>query len=201
MNPQIESFLRRPAYQRFLALVVLMSLVVVGFYFGLYQGQIEEMKSLESQISSLNSKLAESQRIAANLPKFKAEYERLQAQLNDALSELPDKKEIPTLLRSIGKLASDQGLDVLEFKPAPEINKGFYAEVPVNLKFRGAYHDVAMFFDAVGKLSRIVNIDQLKMGQPKVVNDQTLLSIDCRATTFRFVETPPATGKGKGGRK
>ena len=201
MNPGIESFLRRPLYQRVLVLIVLMGLVVVGFYFGVYQGQLRELKSLEARISTLNSKLAENQRIAANLPKFKAEYERLQAQLKDALSELPDKKEIPTLLRNIGKLASDQGLDVLEFKPVAETTKEFYAEVPVDLKLRGAYHDVALFFDAVGKLSRIVNIDQLKMGQPKVESDHTTLSIDCRATTFRFVDTPPAQPATKGRRK
>lgn len=190
MDPRVESFLRRPVYQRILVLIALMGLVGAGFYYGLYQGQLEQMSSLERKLGTLNSKLAENQRIAANLPKFRAEYERLQSQLNEALSELPDKKEIPKLLRNLGRLASDQGLDVLQFKPAAEVNKGFYAEVPVNLKLRGSYHDIALFFDAVSRMSRIVNIDQVKMGQAKVEADRTTLSVDCRATTFRFVDSP-----------
>ncbi len=188
MDPRVESFLRRPAYQRVIVLVLLMVLVVVGFYYGLYQGQLDEMTNLEKRLVTVNSKLAENQRIAANLPIFRAEYERLQAQLNDALSELPDKKEIYKLLRNIGDLARDQGLDVLQFTPAAEVVKGFYAEVPVKLKLRGSYHDVALFFDAVGQLPRIVNIDQLSMQSPTVVAGRTVLSIDCRTTTFRFVD-------------
>ncbi len=188
MDPRVEGFIRRPVYQRVLALFVLMSLVVVGFYFGLYQSQLEEMSSLQQRLATVNTKLAENQRIAANLPIFRAEYERLQAQLNEALSELPDKKEIYKLLRNIGDLAKNQGLEVLQFTPVAEVVKGFYAEVPVNLKLRGSYHDVALFFDAVGSLPRIVNIDRLKMGRPAVVDGRTVLNVDCRTTTFRFVD-------------
>jgi type IV pilus assembly protein PilO len=188
MDPRVENFLKRPIYQRVLVLVLLLVLLVAGFYYGLYEGQLTEMQNLEKRLTTSEAKLAESRRIAANLPAFKAEYERLQAQLKDALSELPDKKEIPTLLRNIGKLASDQGLDVLTFTPAGEVDKGFYAEVPVDLKLNGSYHDVALFFDAVGNLPRIVNIGNLSMGQPKDNGGRTTLSISCRATTFRFID-------------
>jgi type IV pilus assembly protein PilO len=201
MDPRVEGFLRRPVYQRVAALVVFLVFVVVGFYFGIYQGQLNEMAALQKQLGVVNSKLAENKKIAANLPIFRAEYERLQAQLEEALTELPDKKEIFKLLRNIGDLAREQGLDVLQFTPAKEVVKDFYAEVPVNLKLRGSYHDVALFFDAVGRLPRIVNIDQLKMGQPKDVDGRTTLNIDCRTTTFRFVDAPAKTGKKKAGRK
>lgn len=201
MDPRVDSFLRRPLYQRLLALVVLMGLIVVGFYFALYEGQLAEVEALDKNLTTLNAKLAENQRIAANLPRFKAEYERLQSQLDEALTELPDKKELPTLLRNIGTLAGDQGLDVLSFKPGAEVNKGFYAEVPVDLKLRGSYHDLALFFDAVGKLPRIVNIDNLKIGQPKIEDDRTSLGVSCRATTFRFVDAPTPPAAKKGGRR
>ncbi|WP_020676417.1 type 4a pilus biogenesis protein PilO [Geopsychrobacter electrodiphilus] len=190
MDPRLEGFLRRPVYQRVITLVILMMLVVVGFYFLLYQGQLEQITALDQRLESVHSTLAEKQRIAANLPKFREEYERLQAQLDEALSELPDKKEIFKLLRNIGDLAKAQGLDVLEFRPEAEVAKGFYAEVPVSLKLRGSYHDIALFFDAVGRLPRIVNIDQLRMGQPSVVAGRTILNVDCRTTTFRFIDSP-----------
>jgi type IV pilus assembly protein PilO len=190
MDPRLEKFLRRPAYQRVLTLAFMMILVVAGFYFLFYESQLTQMSDLNRKLESANSTLSEKQRIAANLPKFRAEYERLLAQLNEALSELPDKKEIFNLLRNVGDLAKNQGLDVLEFKPVGEVAKGFYAEVPVGLKLKGSYHDIALFFDAVGRLPRIVNIDQLKMGQPAVVAGRTILSVECRTTTFRFIDSP-----------
>ena len=188
MDLRVEGFIRRPVYQRVTVLVILMVLVVAGFYFGIYQGQMEEMSSLQQELVTANAKLSQNRSIAANLPIFRAEYERLQARLKDALSELPDKKEIFKLLRDVGDLARNQGLDVMQFTPVAEVAKDFYAEVPVNLKLRGSYHDVALFFDAVGRLPRIVNIDQLKLGQPQVVDGKTTLSVDCRTTTFRFID-------------
>ena len=194
MDPRAERILKLPAYQRVGILLVIMCLVVAGFYFLLYQGQLEEYAKQDKKLDTVTAKLTENRRIAANLPMFKAEYEKLKDQLDMALTELPDKKEIPGLLTSIGDLARKQGLDVIRFKPEKEVNKGFYAEVPVDLKLTGSYHDIAMFFDSVGTLPRIVNIGGLKMGGAKVVDDRTSLSVDCKATTFRFIES--AGGKG-----
>lgn len=198
MDPRVEKLLKLPAYQRGLIVLTLMCLLVIGFYLLLYQGQLEEHAKYEKKLKTVTAKLGENQRIAANLPKFKAEYEKLKAQLDKALTELPDKKEIPALLTSLGDLARQQGLDVLRFKPSKEVKKGFYAEVPVALKLNGSYHDVAMFFDSVGNLPRIVNIGALKMGGAKVVDDRTSLSVDCRATTFRFIDSATRKGKRKG---
>jgi type IV pilus assembly protein PilO len=108
--------------------------------------------------------------------------------LDLALAELPNQKEIPTLLTNIASLAKDNGLDVLLFRPGGEINKGFYAEVPVQLKLVGSYHEVAMFFYHVGNMSRIVNINNLNMGGAKADGGRNLLAVDCLATTFRFIE-------------
>jgi len=196
MDPRVEKILKLPVYQRMLILLVFMSLLVVGFYYLVYQGLLEEYARQERRLEVSTAKLVENRRIAANLPIFKAEYEKLKTQLDKALTELPDKKEIPKLLTSIGDLARQQGLDVLRFKPSAEVQKDFYSEVPVDLKLTGSYHDVAMFFDSVGNLPRIVNIGGLKMGGAKQVDDRTTLSVDCRATTFRFLESS-TTGKGK----
>lgn len=157
----------------------------------------QTLNDLDSKYSKLESKLQEDRRIASNLPKFKAEFEKLQEQLNDALAELPNKKEIPSLLTSIAGLAKEDGLEVLSFKPKGEIKKGFYAEVPVELELRGAYHEVAMFFYDVGQLARIVNINNLQMGKAKMVAGRNVLSIKCLATTFMFVENAPTKASKK----
>jgi type IV pilus assembly protein PilO len=188
MNPQIEKVLKLPLYQRCAILAVLMVLVVVGFVYSMYFPEQEELQRLVEQSQKLETKLVEDRRIASNLPKFKEEYEKMNEQLGLALTELPNDKEIPGLLSSIASLAKDNGLDVIRFKPGQERPSGFYAEVPIELKLTGSFDQFATFSQAIGDLSRIVNLNNLTMGSPKTADGKTNLSIDCLAVTYRFIE-------------
>ncbi len=200
MDPRIEKVLKLPASQRMMILAGWLVLIIAGFLFVLFFPKQEEYKTLLSTSQARDAKLQEDRRIAADLPKFRAEYEKMQKQLEDALTELPNAREIPTLLTSISSLAKDNGLTVQRFRPGKENPKGFYAEVPVDLNLVGSFHEVAMFFNAVGSLSRIVNINNVVMGGAKQEGGRMLLTVDCVATTFRFVEgtpTQPTPARGK----
>lgn len=188
MNPRLEKILKLPAHQRLLLLAGAVLLLAGGFAYFLYLPKHEELTSLRQRNDQLQAKLLQDRRIAADLPKFKAEYEKMNEQLNKALTELPNEKEIPTLLTNIASLAKGSGLDVLRFKPGAEAPKGFYAEVPVELKLSGSYHQAGMFFSSVAGLPRIVNINNLTMGSGKTAEGATALSVECLATTFRFLE-------------
>ncbi len=204
MNPRVEKILNLPAYQRFLIIVVIMALICAGFYYGSYQGQIEEHERLVSKRDAEQVRLMKNQKIANNLAVYKAEYERMQARLEEALGELPLEREIPSLLTGIADLARNRGLEIVRFKPASEVTKEFYAEVPVELKLAGSYHQAGAFFDSVSKMERIVNIQGLTLSRPKDVDGKTALDIDCKAVTFRFVDTPPvqsANKQKKGGKR
>ena len=202
MNARVEKILNMPVYQRFLIVVVVLLLIIAGFYFAFYKNQLEEHKKLISRKDAVQVQLQKNQKIANNFSVYKAEYEKMQLQLDKALGELPLEQEIPSLLTNIADLARDKGLDILRFKPVGEQAKGFYAEVPVELKLTGSYHEAAVFFDSVSKMERIVNIQGLTLDNPKKKDGNTVVSIDCRAVTFRFVENPPEpeTNK-KGGKK
>jgi type IV pilus assembly protein PilO len=192
MNPRVEKFLKLPAYQRGLILCLILLLIVGAFVNFLYLPKHEEYQQVLENGATLQAKLEQDRRIARDLPKFEAEYQRMQQQLNEALTQLPNEKEIPTLLTNIASLAKDQGLDVLRFKPGGEIARGFYAEVPVELKLSGSFHQIALFFQSIGDLPRIVNMGNLTMGGAKTTDGRTLLTVDCLATTFRFIESTPA---------
>ena len=138
MNPRIEWLLKRPRYQRLLMLVAVLSVVAGLFIYLLLMPLQEEHSRLIQEDEALERKLVNDRRIASNLPKFKAEYENMVAQLDQALTELPNNKEIPKLLTSIAAAAKGNGLEVLFFKPGKETPKGFYAEVPVSLKLVGS---------------------------------------------------------------
>jgi type IV pilus assembly protein PilO len=201
MNPRLEKLLKLPLYQRIGILVAVLAGISALFYFFLYSPALEELHQLEGRRISLQAKLEESRKMAADLKKFQEEYERMQQRLDAALTELPNQKEIPTLLTTISALAKDNGLDVLKFKPEAEQPQGFYAAVPVELSLVGNYHQVATFFSDVGNLPRIVNIGNLKMDKPKVSNGVLVLNVDCLATTYRFLDAETAVPSSKGGKR
>jgi len=188
MNPKLEKILKLPLYQRVAILAVLVVLVIAAFGWFLFLPEYEKIGQLDQDISRLEADLVQKQRIANNLPKFKAEFAKLEEQLKEALTQLPNSREIPSLLTNLATIARDNGLDVVAFTPRGEVSKGFYAEVPSSLDLIGSYHQVAEFAQAVSKLSRIVNISDLQLTGPKVQGDGAVLTIKCKVTTFRFVE-------------
>lgn len=199
MNQKLEKLLKLPLYQRLLMLLSVLLLVIGGFVYLLFLPSYEEYQGLIGKNETLQSKLQEDRRIADNLPKFQAEYEKMQDSLREALTQLPNAKEIPTLLTKISSLAKENRLEVLSFKPGKETPKGFYAELPIQLKVVGSFHEVAKFFFDVGNMSRIVNIGNLSLGSAKETDGRLVLAVDCLATTYMFLDE--ATQPAKGGKK
>lgn len=188
MNPKVEKLLKLPLYQRAAILAVLMVLVIGSFVWFLWLPEYEKIGQLESDLAKLEAELIQKKQIADNLQKFKDEFAKLEEMLKEALTQLPNQKEIPSLLTNLASLARDSGLEVVSFSPKGEVSKGFYAEVPAALDLEGTYHQIGNFAQAVGKLSRIVNISDLDMSSPKVTDGLAVLKIKCKVTTFRFVE-------------
>jgi type IV pilus assembly protein PilO len=104
------------------------------------------------------------------------------------MAQLPTSKEIPSLLANISNLGKEAGLEFLLFRPVPEVTREFYAEIPVEIKVKGTYNDVAIFFDKVGKMPRIVNIAGVTMEGAKETFGKWEITTSCTATTFKFIE-------------
>ncbi|MEJ2700482.1 MAG: type 4a pilus biogenesis protein PilO, partial [Desulfuromonadales bacterium] len=116
MNPRVEKILKLPVYQRCLILAGVLLIVIGAFVYFLYLPRQQDLETLRKKETTLQAKLQESRQIARHLPEFKAQYEKMKKQLDEALAELPNAKEIPTLLTSISALAKENGLDILRFK-------------------------------------------------------------------------------------
>jgi type IV pilus assembly protein PilO len=171
------------------ALLVAVPLLIGGMYFQLaWRPASKELANLVSKQQNLQRKLNEVRSVAANLPAFEEEIKGLEAQLKVALRRLPDSKELPGLLTDISTLGKKAGLEFKAFRPKTEVNRGFYAEVPIEIEFTGGYHEVATFFDRIAKLDRIVNVGDLEMTVGQENLDTTTLKIEGFATTFRFLE-------------
>lgn len=187
MNPIIENFLERPTSHKvvFWALSLLILLGICWQY--VLQEPFNQRATLATAIEDLQNKIIEQQRISRELPRFKEEVAHFDKKLELALLELPDKKEISDLLTSISVLAVDTGLEIVKFQPKREGIKDFYAAVPVAIELEGTFHQLATFFDEVGRLSRIVNIDGITIDIITETKTEVVIRATCQATTFRYL--------------
>lgn len=184
----LETIVKLPTSRKILILGVLTA-VIIGLYFYLiYLPNMELLKKKRAEVTALENQVRELRIVAANMKRFQAEAAKLREELNVAITQLPTSKEIPSLLSNISRLGKESGLEFLLFKPAAEVNKEFYSEIPVEIRVRGNYHNVAIFFDKVGKLPRIVNIAGVGMDNAKEVLGRWDINTSCTATTFKFIE-------------
>lgn len=188
MHPQVEKLIQLPMKQKLAAVVLILILIGAGFYFGLEKAKLDELKTLQAKLEKVHGEVADTRRLANNLPKFKAEYEGLKRDLDNALTELPNSKEIPALLTSVTSAGKSAGLDFLLFRPKTEVPKEFYAEVPVDISVSGPFFGVANFFVAVSNLPRIVNISNVAFADIRNDKGRNLVRVNCQATTFRFLD-------------
>lgn len=187
MDPKVEQLLKLPNKQKIMLLVVLIIIEAGALVYFLYLPKYKQFAELKDQHAKLQAEVEEKTKIANNLPKIQKEYNDLNLELERALTELPNSKEIPSLLTSITTTGKNAGLDFLVFKPKPEVKKDFYAEVPVDITVYGSYFSVANFFAAVANLPRIVNITNVDFAEVKNVNNRMMTKVNCLATTFRFL--------------
>lgn len=189
MNPRVEKLLKQPTARKITLLGVVLILIVLAFVSLLALPAYQQWDALQAESRQLDSEIAQKRVLAANLDEYKAEYARLEEELRLALTKLPNQSEIPSLLTSLAGLAKENGLEVQSFKPLAEVPKGFYAEVPAEMSLRGNYHEVALFAAAVSALPRIVNISNLSLSKPVMVDNEAVLTIACSVLTFRFIES------------
>ena len=193
VEPFFEKVERLSRVQRILISGVLFALIVGIFVYLLYWPKFENIKQLNTQLEKLEKKLKTAKRNAADLKKFQAKMKEAEVQFRMAMQKLPEKEEIPSLLTSISDSGQQAGLEFLLFEPKPEKLKEFYAEIPVAMSIKGDYHNLAIFFDQVARLSRIVNIQNIQMANAKDKSSKDL-STSCMAVTYKFVETSAKKG-------
>lgn len=187
MNQLIERLGKLPRSQRLLVYVLSYVVLVVLLAFALLLPTWDEISAATSKRDANVKKRDEVKARAENRGVFESELEQLQADLKQALKELPNDREIPGLLSEIDGLARKSGLEVRKFAPLPEAGHEYYADVPVQITMEGSFHEVAIFFDRVGKMSRIVSVEDIEMNNPKDAGTETSLTIEGKVVTYRFL--------------
>ncbi len=200
MGDLLERIGKLTGAQKLAGALGIYALIAAALYFGAIKPTSEKIDSALREQETLTEQRDENRDIAENRDRWERRVERLNEELAKAVKELPNDREIPELVRRISSIGKKIGLEFLLFQPLPEVPRDFYADVPVKLKVEGSYHEVATFFDRIGKLNRIVNIRNISMHDPGERSGKIILTIDGTAVTYRFLD-PDETGGGSGGRR
>ncbi len=210
LSGALEKVAKLPKSYRMAMLPAIVLAVCTVYVYFLYLPTNSDLERIRDQQLQLQRKLTEVRTVAGNEEAVKAEIAALERKLEVALRQLPDSKELPVLLTDITSLGKNAGLEFKAFRPRDEQRRDFYAEVPIEIEFVGDYHDVAVFFDEVSRLPRIVNISELDVTISSENSMDTVLLVKGSATTFRFLdeaskEQPenekPAAAGGRRGRR
>src|SRR5687767_1578085 len=160
--------------------------IQVAFYFLLWQDQQAQIEKGQQDVTRQKDTFLEKKKLAVNLEAYKQQRAEIEQAFGALLKQLPNKSEMDALLIDINQAGLGRGLQFELFKPAASENlTEFYAELPVNIKVSGNYHDLGAFASDVAKMPRIVLLTDLKVDPP---GKEGLLSMEAVAKTYRYLD-------------
>lgn len=165
-------------------LAILVGIPVAGFFLDT-RGQIEELDRGRQAEEKNKQEYLGKKKQAVNLDLHRQQLREIDTQFGALLRQLPDKSQMDALLVDINQAGLGRGLQFELFKPAQqEAQREFYAELPIQVKVLGTYHDMGAFASDVGQLSRIVTLNDVKIDATK----DGLLAMEATARTFRYLD-------------
>jgi type IV pilus assembly protein PilO len=172
------------APQILVLLAILVAIPVIGFFLDT-QDQINALESGRQQELKLKEQYLGKKKQAVNLDLHRQQLREIDTQFGALLRQLPNKSQMDALLVDINQAGLGRGLQFELFKPAAsESMRDFYAELPIQVKVLGTYHDMGAFASDVGQLSRIVTLNNVAINATK---DGSLV-MDATARTFRYLD-------------
>lgn len=211
MAEGFDKFLAIPTSQKVALFVVVMGAIAAGWYFLYFEETQSAIAAELNRAPQLIKDRDAEKTILKDLDARQQEIEKLRKERNDMRDRLPDSAEIADLLEKIHSQANIVGLQIERFERTDEEADQLYARIPVQMRLKGTFQEVSTFFYYLGRLTRIVNVENIQLTMPRTQGkdqepNDTLVAT-CTATTFRYLaqaETPaPAaeTKKGKKGKK
>jgi type IV pilus assembly protein PilO len=174
-----------PLIPKVVVLLAILVAVPVAGYFLDWQGQLEQIDAGRSEEQKLKESYVAKKRQAVNLDLHKQQLREIDTQFGALLRQLPNKSQMDALLVDINQAGLGRGLQFDLFKPAAaEIQREFYAELPIEVKVLGNYHDMGAFAADVGALPRIVTLNDVRINAQK---DGSLV-MEATARTFRYLD-------------
>ena len=173
-----------PALPKIGVLLLILALMIGAAYWFDWKGQWEQIDAEKAKEAQLRTTFIDKKKTALDLPAYRKQLDDIEKQFGALLRQLPGKSEMDALLTDINQAGLGRGLQFELFKPATEETiRDFYAELPIAIRVTGSYHDIGAFASDIGKLSRIVTLNNISLTQAK-----DTLVMDATAKTFRYLD-------------
>lgn len=162
---------------------LLVATVAAAWWFD-WRGQIETLGQREAEEITLREQWISKKRLAVNLDEHKRQLEEIDRQFGALLRQLPNRAEMDSLLAEINQAGLGRGLQFELFKPGSDVVKDFYAEMPIDIRVLGGYHDLGAFAGDVAKMSRIVTLNNIAVEGTR----DGRLKLEAKAVTYRYLD-------------
>ena len=198
--PTMSAFKTVPLGQKLALLSMVLIGIAVIFYYYIENPQQEALTLLSAEITRLDQDIQTNKAKTRSLEDLKRVNAQLEAQLLKNQEQLPPEDEAATLLKEISDLGIRIGLNFKLWKPGAraEDSSKLFVRMPVDVEMNGGYHTLALFFDRISKLPRIINVSKIKMGGGKMerghVSIQTTFELTAFASPKASVAAPLKTG-------
>ncbi len=174
-----------PALPKLVLLLLALIAIIVASYFLDWQAQLEAIDGSKRKELALRDTFLDKKRQAIDLDAYRRQLEDIEKSFGTLLKQLPGKSEMEALLTDINQAGLGRGLQFELFRPAASENiSEFYAELPINIRVTGSYHDMGAFASDISKLSRIVLLNDVALAQAKDGG----LTMDAVAKTYRYLD-------------
>jgi type IV pilus assembly protein PilO len=170
------------------------AVVAIGVYVFVIKSDKPALDRAEREETELRASFEDRQRKAANFDAYRAQLADIERDFGAMLRQLPGKTEVPSLLVDISQTGLGAGLQEQLFQPTGEIQKDFYAELPIKLRYTGSYHELGSFVSGIAALPRIVTLHDIDI-KPMGDDGFDELTLDVTAKTYRYLDEQVAEGQ------
>jgi type IV pilus assembly protein PilO len=183
-----------------LVLLGFLSLILIGLgYWFLWSPEIDALEQAKAKEQELRQTFLAKKAQAVKIEAYKQQMIDIEKTFGALLKQLPDKSQMDGLLTDINQAGLGRGLEFELFKPGQESVADFYAEMPIQIRIVGSYHDIGAFATDISKLSRIVTLNDLSIAPVNIAGKEGVLSLEAVAKTYRYLDTSEIASK-KGGK-
>jgi type IV pilus assembly protein PilO len=172
--------------------LVFVAIAAFGIYMFVVKTEFPLLEQARNEELDLRQTFETKQRRAANFDAYRVQLAEIERSFGAMLRQLPGKTEIPSLLVDISQTALGAGLDENLFQRGVEVQKDFYAEQPIKIRYTGSYHELGNFVSGVAALPRIVTLHDINI-RPSSSDEIDVLTLDATAKTYRYLDEEEAT--------
>jgi type IV pilus assembly protein PilO len=173
--------------------VLFVAVVAIGIYMFVIKEEVPRLERAQAEELDLRTQFEDRQRKAANFDAYRAQLAEIERDFGAMLRQLPGQTEVPSLLVDISQTGLGAGLEERLFQPTGEIQKDFYAELPIKLRYAGSYHELGNFVSGIAALPRIVTLHDISI-RPRDNSSPDELILDVTAKTYRYLDEEATEG-------